>query len=136
MKKFAQLSVVLLASVASVPAFAQMDRAASLFDTADANHDGKISKAEFLAARDKSFDKRDTNHDGVISASDATGADSDRATRWLARSDSNGDGKVSRAELHASPTRFFDRADANGDGVVDKAERGALAARWQERHGT
>jgi Ca2+-binding EF-hand superfamily protein len=33
---------------------------------ADANHDGVITKAEFMAAAMQRFDQADTNHDGVV----------------------------------------------------------------------
>ena len=37
---------------------------------ADTNHDGKISRAEFLAARDARFTQMDANHDGSLQASE------------------------------------------------------------------
>ena len=36
------------------------------FARADANHDGQITEAEFVADADLFFDKLDSNHDGVI----------------------------------------------------------------------
>jgi hypothetical protein len=33
---------------------------------ADANHDGVVTKAEFVAAAMQRFDKADTNHDGIV----------------------------------------------------------------------
>jgi Ca2+-binding EF-hand superfamily protein len=32
----------------------------------DANHDGKVSAAEFRASKQAAFDKVDLNHDGVV----------------------------------------------------------------------
>ncbi len=56
------------------PAQTPEERAAA-FDKADANHDGKLDKAEFKASlpeaaqanADASFDRRDANKDGFIS---------------------------------------------------------------------
>jgi len=44
------------------------------FGMMDADHDGKITKAEFTAAEDKMFDRLDTNHDGVISQDEMAAA--------------------------------------------------------------
>lgn len=38
-----------------------------MFDTADANHDGKVSLKEMTAAALQHFDSADTNHDGKLS---------------------------------------------------------------------
>lgn len=47
----------------------------------------------------------------------------------MARLDTDGDGKVSRAEYDAQSARRFARMDINGDGVVDRAEMAALIGR-------
>jgi hypothetical protein len=75
----------------------------------DADHDGKISKAELsslsarasastLAVGERVFDQIDVNHDGALS----------------------------RAELNAYLTELFNTADANHDGVLSDAEQQAL----------
>lgn len=61
-----------------------------------------------------------------------------RQTGRILAADTDGDGKVSRAEMSAmaqggrDPARMFDRADRNGDGYLDAAEiRAALTQRFQ-----
>lgn len=44
------------------------DAAQKRFGRADTDHDGKLSKAEFIAPAQKMFDHLDRNHDGVITA--------------------------------------------------------------------
>lgn len=76
---------------------------------ADADHDGKVSRAEFMAAM--------------------TGGKGDPAKRF-AHLDRNGDGFIDRQEIDAAATRRFGKLDADGDGHVSRQERkgGAGAA--------
>jgi Ca2+-binding EF-hand superfamily protein len=109
--------------------------ALEVFDSADTDHDGRITRAEFAVAREKQFDKMDRNHDGVVSRDDfgflLTLAPSrgEKLDRFIAAADSNNDRKMTREELRASPMRLFDRADTNHDDVVDQAELAALRKR-------
>lgn len=97
----------------------------ALLAQADTNHDGKISRDEFLAARAAQFDRLDRDHDGYLAETDAA-ALPERAQRGfhmlLNVADTDGDGRVSRAEWNAMPARGFDRIDANHDGVLDADE--------------
>ncbi|HNQ76430.1 MAG TPA: EF-hand domain-containing protein [Pseudothauera hydrothermalis] len=100
---------------------------ASLFASADANGDGLVSKAEFIAARDARFDVLDTNRDGFLVRDEMAAAAPGLRGRMMLpvmfpQFDSNGDGKVSRQEFSAAPAPGFDMADANGDGMVSPAE--------------
>jgi hypothetical protein len=134
------LLTALLAATVGTPAaagFAGHDPLA-VFDQADADHDGRVSRDEFRAARSARFAQMDRNGDGVVSRDDFTrflkfrpqaGA---RIDAMLAEADANHDGKVSRAELDAAPATLFDRADTNHDGFVDKAELGAARAKIQQ----
>lgn len=69
------MSALLLLS--SSVALAQ-GRDGALLDGADADHDGKVTKQEFLDARAaqaaKLFDRFDANHDGVLDAQEAASA--------------------------------------------------------------
>lgn len=47
----------------------------------DANHDGKISRAEFNAPGDRHFEMLDTNHDGVIDVAELKAADDQMRAR-------------------------------------------------------
>lgn len=138
MKKILPALLFLAAAMAAaMPAMGRMfgGGAGAVFEGADTDHDGRISRAEFAAARDRQFDRLDRNHDGVVSRDDFSrlmrfrpeaGA---RLDRWIAAADANHDGKVTRAELHAAPMRMFDLADTNHDGFVDQAELAAFRDR-------
>lgn len=74
----------------------------------DTDGDGKVSRAEFLAA-----------------AKAGKGAPAKR----FAKLDTNGDGLLDKAEVDAMLTRRFKRQDTNGDGVLGSDERAAVHAR-------
>lgn len=122
----------------------------------DENHDGRISREEFLARSKHRFDKLDLNRDGVISAQEAKvgqaelrkrkaasdarrlaqgkpvkkKAKSDRPARpYLSGSDANKDGRVSRREYLARREKAFAELDLNRDGVVSRDEAKAGKAR-------
>jgi Ca2+-binding EF-hand superfamily protein len=124
-------SLLVLAWLAATPALAQ-NVSLDVFDTADTNHDGRITRAEFAAAREKQFDRMDRNHDGAVSKEDfgfllaLAPSREQRLDRFIAGADANNDKRVTREEFRASPMRLFDRADTNTDGVVDAAELAAL----------
>ncbi|SDC98472.1 EF hand [Sphingomonas sp. YR710] len=102
------------------------------FDQADANHDGMITRAEFIAARLARFAEMDRNHDGVVSKDDFSRLAkfrpeaADRLDMLIAQADADHDGRMTRAEIAAAPTPIFDRADSNHDGVIDKSELAQL----------
>lgn len=116
--------VLLLASAAT----------AQNIDQIDSNHDGQITRAEFVAARMANFARLDRNGDGVVSAADIPaiarfqpGIQKAFQT-FVANADANGDGMVTRAEMANAPTPVFDRADANHDGVIDRNEMASFRA--------
>jgi len=63
----------------------------------------------------------------------------DRQSGRIMAADTDGDGRISRAEMSGmetkgggDPTRFFDRMDANHDGYLDKGEiQDALTQRFR-----
>lgn len=75
---------------------------------ADTDGDGKISKAEFIAA--------------------AKAGKGDPAKRF-AKIDINGDGVLDKSEIDAMLTRRFKKLDSNGDGVASADERAAAHAK-------
>lgn len=75
---------------------------------ADTDGDGKVSRAEFLAA--------------------AKAGKGNPAKRF-AKLDTNGDGMLDKAEIDAMLTRRFKRQDTNGDGQLGADERAAAHAR-------
>jgi Ca2+-binding EF-hand superfamily protein len=109
---------------------------------ADANHDGKVTKQEYLDARAGQFARLDRSGDGVIDDADSrdTGNRPERAQRaagaMRGRIDANSDGKITREEFVGAPTMLFDRFDADKNGELDakelEAARGA-AERLRDR---
>lgn len=116
---------------AAAAANAQPVRGAAMFERMDANHDGKITKEESLAARERMFKRLDKNGDGSVDEAEiqtARQAIKDRAAtaearlsnQWR-RMDKDGDGKVSAAEFQSRAV-MFDLADRNSDGTITEDE--------------
>ncbi len=90
-----------------------------VFDAADGDADGKLSKEEFgqlpeaarSVAQRRAFDRIDADGDGVLTASEM----SPRIAR-LEKADADGDGKISREEMRA-----LRKEQASGEG---KKKRG------------
>lgn len=134
------LVIAAAATLGVFPASAQMmgRDPTAMIEKADADHDGRISRAEFVAARAADLAKLDRNGDGVISRADfgrilkfrpKAGT---RIDAMIAALDGDHDGKVTQAEIAAAPTLLFDRADADHDGYVDKAELTQLRTLMQQ----
>lgn len=131
------LAGLVLPVLGSMPASAQIGRPdpAELFAQADTNHDGVVSRQEFLAARAVRFDKLDRNHDGYLTDADIPRFMRGNAERMqkfhavLQMADTNHDGKVSRAEFAAAGERMFDLIDSNHDNVIDQVEMQQATAR-------
>lgn len=107
----------------------------AVLDKADMDHDGRITRTEFIAARRAMFDRLDRNHDGVVSKDDFgrlrrfRPKAAEQIDAFIASADADHDGRVTRAELESAPTKGFDLLDTNHDGVIDATERSAAAAR-------
>jgi hypothetical protein len=125
-----------LLSLALSPVMAQQP--GGLFDGADGNGDGAVSREEFLAARAGQFARRDRNQDGYIDAvDDERAAARPRLATGLAkardRMDRSGDGKVSKEEFVNGALPLFERADVNADGTLDAKEVAAAKAAISRR---
>lgn len=130
MIKHMALAAVLLTS--SGAALAQMrSNAEAVFEQADTNHDGNVSREEFIAARAGQFSKLDRNGDGYIDDQDlpkrmmAMQQANARIAELRQQFDANGDGRISQQEFAQGPTPVFDQADSNGDGVLNAQELAA-----------
>jgi Ca2+-binding EF-hand superfamily protein len=107
-----------------------------LLKAADTNGDGVLSRDEALAFAAQRFDALDANHDGQLTADEIRASfRQKRAERWK-KIDTDGDGRISKAEAQANAPRLaarFDQLDANGDGYLTPEE--LRAGFRHHRHG-
>jgi Ca2+-binding EF-hand superfamily protein len=105
----------------------------ALFNALDANHDGRLSPAEWPADR-ALFDRLDANRDGFLTLEEARqglanlGDDDDdddqgEVERAFNKLDTNHDNRISRSEWRGNK-RNFDRLDTNRDGFLTLEEFG------------
>jgi Ca2+-binding EF-hand superfamily protein len=134
-----------------------------VFDTADTNEDGVVSKDELAAAMGQSggniddiFSQVDTDGDGLISRAEddawlkkmdsgmgqnstlaSAGSVGNAGGSIFAKSDVNGDGSVSKAELAAvigkDVDSLFGKIDTDGDGSISQSEDAAWMAKTDEQ---
>lgn len=97
-----------MTTTTSVPASTFISRHEKKLLASDTDGDGKVSRAEFMAA--------------------AKAGKHDPAKRF-AKLDANGDGMLDRTEIDAMLSQRFKRLDTNGDGRLSVDERGAAHAR-------
>jgi len=108
------------AAAIAVPAAAQIEGL-------DADGDSKITRREYIDARNARFTQLDQDRDGRLTVEDFPRASQSQslnalAGRLVAHADLNQDGAVTQDELGLAGTPLFDRADSNGDGFVDQDE--------------
>lgn len=68
---------------------------------ADANKDGKLTKAELATATDARFAKMDVNKDGMLNKADRDARRAERIDDRFARLDADKNGQISKAEFAA-----------------------------------
>jgi hypothetical protein len=103
-----------------------------IFDSADSNGDGIVTREEFHVARERAFTRLDHNSDGYIDKDDLSGRlagrqkAQERLAQLVAQLDKDGDGRVSKAEFVDGPTPLFDRADTDHNGELSGGEVGGI----------
>jgi len=115
-----------LAVAMALPALSQAEpgkggHGAFLFEKADTDKSGDISKAEMQAAAEARFNAADTNGDGVL-----TKEESEAAKQEFHK-------KVSK--YRGDPAERFAAADADGDGKLTLDEMKEDAAKRMAEHG-
>ncbi|MBN8633241.1 MAG: EF-hand domain-containing protein [Rhodobacterales bacterium] len=116
-----------------------------LFDTVDADKDGKVTFAELEAHRKAEFAASDTNGDGALSAEELSARAlarfqeklAERTQAMLDNMDNDGSGSLSEDEIGQGPgMRNFARIDTDNDGAITKAEaEGAMKHGKKRQHG-
>lgn len=99
------------------------------FGTADADHTGGISPAEFDAyMKEAVFEQIDQDKDGVITMEEWKAANPSGSADVFKRADADGDGRITREEGDAAFDRkgnlpkLFKKIDTDGDGSISPAE--------------
>lgn len=125
------IPIVLLTAALSLPMAAQAQMGPPNYD---ADHDGKVTLAEFRGGQaDAMLRRLDKDHDGKISREEFRvmearvqqfgGAEGvARVAAMWSQGDANRDGFLSRAELEIGATRRFRTGDTNNDGWLSKGE--------------
>ena len=128
------------------------DRGA-MFDRLDTNHDGNISRQEFMAGQGQVRQERVmilSNREGTPGAPGMAGGPGMRmhmhamggmggmgfAGHLFDMADTNHDGRVSLAEAQALALAHFDKADINHDGKITPDERHEMHVFRVERRGS
>jgi Ca2+-binding EF-hand superfamily protein len=122
------------ASTASTGPHNRAQFAQAYFAKIDTNHDGVVTKDEYLAAATLQFKTLDTQGSGRVTAEELAASpqalkrDERQAQHQIKRLDTNGDGVVSMDEYLAAAKTRFNKLDKNGDGFIEADE--LPAHRW------
>ena len=115
-------------------------RAARFLRIFDTDGNGNVSLAEIQAEQKRIAGAADVDGDGVLSVDEFRRRGrlirSLGATSLFDMLDTDGDMKVTQAEIEAPSARWFKRYDANGDGAVaaDELPRRRPPPGWRPRH--
>lgn len=131
---FATFGLILAASPAASQSATMVE---ALFGRADLNNDGRLSPAEFGAARESLFARADANDDGRLTLSEARalrpeGGSRERrrpsheAIQSLRNIDRNNDRAIDIGEFRALGGQRFAAADLDRDGYISRGEIAAF----------
>jgi len=104
------------------------------FDEMDTNHDGVVTREEYVAYQKKRFDEFDSNRDGKIDAKEIASSpplmerNLKTAERMIKEWDKNGDGVVSAEEFQAAAADRFARQDKDGTGKITRPKPAGMPA--------
>jgi len=153
--------ILILATLAALPlaapALAAPHEGSAFIKDYDIDHDGAVTRAEFDAGRAARFAATDANQDGWVSDAEylaeytvrleaqlaASGLSEEKKTEDRQRQvrqthvrfgvlDSDKDGKMQQAEYDASGARAFAGQDDDKDGRITAADTVATATRYAE----
>lgn len=116
-----------------------------MFETIDADSDGKVTLAELQAHRKAEFAAADSNGDGALSPEELSAHQlarmqarmAERSQAMMDNMDNDGNGSLSEDEMGQGPgERNFARLDTDNDGAISKAEaEEAMQHRRKRGHG-
>ncbi len=99
-----------------------------LFERADANGDGSVTRDEAAAFVGGRLSANDGNGDGNLTLDEFQPLYLELTRPMMVRGfqflDADGDGNVTEAEMNRPVERLFDRADRNDDGAIAEDELG------------
>lgn len=97
-----------------------------------AKQQGAVTLAVFVKHHEQKLLAYDMDHDGTISRAEFMAANQGRKgdpSKRFAKLDLNGDGKIDKSEIDAMLSRRFRHLDTNGDGILSANERAAAHGR-------
>ncbi|MBU1213316.1 MAG: hypothetical protein KJ587_18930 [Alphaproteobacteria bacterium] len=100
----------------------------------DADGNGEVTKAEFLAPKEKRFGELDGDADGKLTETELFKEMDETADYYARRAikdfDANSDAKISKDEYEADARKRFGMRDRDGDGRIEGDE---MRPRWKHR---
>lgn len=141
MRHHIRLAVAGLVAVAAFGVPAHAEKGPAMFERADQDGDGFVSKLEFTESRVSMFQRTDANGDGALdrdelmkarAAHRQSGAQPPSGApmppeggprhHFMKRADANEDGVITKGEFTDAGEKMFAMLDQNGDGKLAKDE--------------